>query len=252
MKKILIYIALITSNYSVNAQTLKSNIISITPTKNISGLYIGIVSIEHNAVINGVKFSSYNPALNLGLIYEKEINQKIKLSIRPGIVLTDDIKNKFDLSGKDNSYVYPSVVFEFPLLFIYSVKSNKIFNGIPNYIHFGPVFSYNFANQFYRFNSSYVAIPSFASEKETNIKLGFGYDFKLKYVNLRPEFGYNYGFNSLKTNTLTNFNLSEIRNNVYFFNFVISKRVNKVIYRKLERREPTHPPIWKKVFGKKN
>lgn len=252
MKKILVLICLF-SSINVNSQTSMSNVISITPTKNISGLYIGISSIEHNAVINGVNFSSHNSAFNFGLLYEKEFNQKIKLSIRPGIVLADDIKNNFNLGGKNNSYEYPSVVYEFPLLLVYSVKSNNTLKVIPNYIHFGPVFSYNFAaNKALRFNESSMLIPSFASEKETNIKLGFGYDFKLEYVNLRPEFGYNFGFNSLNTNTLPNFNISEIRNNMYSFHFVISQRVNKVIYRKPERKEPTQPPIWKKLFGKKN
>ncbi len=245
-KYIIIVIVTILSN-SVYAQSKGSNIISITPTKNLSGLYIGLSSIEHNAVINVQNFSSLNPAFNLGLVFEKELNEKVKISLRPGIVLADDIKNNFKINGKNYSYVYQSVVYELPLLLIYSIKSNKDFNGIPNYIHFGPVFSYNFANKSVRFNGSNSFIPSFARENDGSIKFGFGYDVKLKFVNLRPEFAYNLGFNSLKSNTLPNLNLSQIRNNQISFHLVISQRMNKVVYKKIEKIDPL-PSLWKNVF----
>jgi len=247
MKQRLILILLVVINFVSYSQTRDNNIISITPTKNFSGLYFGFSNIEHNAVINGQKFLSNNSAFNLGLLFEKEFKEKVKISLRPGIVLADDIKNNFKINGKNYSYVYQSVVYELPLLLIYSIKSNKDFNGIPNYIHFGPVFSYNFANKSVRFNGSTSFIPSFAKENEGSLKFGFGYDIKLKFVNLRPEFAYNLGFNSLKSNTLPNLNLSQIRNNQISFHLVISQRMNKVVYKKIEKIDPL-PSLWKNVF----
>jgi hypothetical protein len=247
MRKGIFYISFFLIINSGNAQINEPVIISSTPTKNLSGLYIGFSSIEHNAVINGQKFSSSNSAFNLGLVFEKEFNEKVKMSLRPGIVLTDDIKNNFTINGKNYSYVYQSVLFELPLLLIYSIKSNRAFNGIPNYIHFGPVFNYNVANKSIRFNGSYNFIPSFARENEGNLKFGFGYEIKSKFVNLRPEFAYNLGFNSFKSNTLPNLNLTQIRNNQISFHLIISQRMNKVIYKKIKRIDPL-PSLWKNVF----
>ena len=247
MRKGIFYISFFLFFNSVNAQMKEPVIISSTPTKNISGLYIGVSSIEHNAHINGRKFSSFNYAFNLGLIFEKEFNDKIKLSLRPGLVLVDDIKNNFNIDNKNYSYAYPSLIYEIPLLFIYSIKSNKNFSGFPNYVQFGPVFSYNLANNSTYLNGSTRTIPSFASNYESNLKFGFGYDIKLKFFSFRPEFSYNLGFNSLKSNTLPGLNLSEIRNNQYSFLILISQRLNKVKYKKIEKTGSL-PPLWKNIF----
>jgi|LauGreDrversion4_2_1035121.scaffolds.fasta_scaffold417826_2 hypothetical protein len=245
-KYIIIFFVTIFSN-SGYAQSKGSNIISITPTRNLTGILYGYSSIEHNAFINGMNFKSNNSALNLGLLFEKEFDEKMKLSFRPGLLITDDIRNRFSISGKNYSYSYPGVIFEVPLFLIYSFKTNKNFNGIPDYFQVGSVFGYNFANKSVKYtgplNSTFL--PAFSKNNETSIRFGLGYDFKFKYVNLRPEFGYSFGFNSLNKNTIPNINISKITNNQYILHFVLSQRMNKVIYKKVDR---IGPPLWKKIF----
>ncbi len=248
MQKFIIIFFVTMLSHSVYAQSKGSNIISITPTRNLTGILYGYSSVEHNSFINGMNFKSNNSALNLGLLFEKEFNEKMKLSFRPGILITDDIRNRFSIRGKNYSYSYPSLVFEVPLFLIYSIKTNKTFNGIPDYLQVGSAFGYNFANKSVKYtgplNSTFL--PPFSKNNETNLRFGFGYDFKFKYVNLRPAFGYSFGFNSLNKNTIPNFNLSKITNNQYIVHFVLSQRMNKVIYMKVER---IGPPLWKKILG---
>jgi hypothetical protein len=105
-------------------------------------------------------------------------------------------------------------------------------------------------NQAVRFtgaNNGYASsVIPFVRNYETGLKFGIGYDIKLKFVNFRPEMGYILGFNSLNKNTLPNLNLSEVINNQYTFHIVLSQRMNKVIYKRIER---TGPPLWEKLFG---
>jgi hypothetical protein len=89
-------------------------------------------------------------------------------------------------------------------------------------------------------------VPLFVKQNETNFKFGIGYDFKLKYVNFRPEFGYSYGFNVLKPNTIPNFDFTSINNNHYSFNIVLSQRYNKVVFRKSKKLKI---PLWKKILS---
>ena len=89
-------------------------------------------------------------------------------------------------------------------------------------------------------------MPLFIKQNETNFKFGIGYEFKLKYVNFRPEFGYSYGFNVLKSNTIPNFNFNRIVNNQYSFNILLSQRYNKVVFRKSNKPKI---PLWKKILS---
>lgn len=161
--------------------------------------------------------------------------------------LAYDIKTKFKSSNKDYAYNYFSTIVGMPLLFIYTIRTSNIFNGIPNYIFFGPFSSYNISNQAVKYTGTDFRYgPSITNKFETSLKFGLGYDFKLKYVNFRPEFGYNYGLNSLKTNTAPMFNFSKIINNQYSINFILTQRYHKVIYKKPEKSGPS---LWKKLFG---
>jgi hypothetical protein len=247
MKKWLSFVLLFISIFPVNSQVKDSSIISITPTKIITGIAIGYSNIKHNATINSQNYSSNNPSINLSLLFEKELNDHFKFSLRPGILLGSFIKNKFKDANKEYSYSYSSAIIEMPLLFVYTFRANKIANGVPNYFYFGPIFNYNISKR----NAILTGtenryVPFFIKQNETNFKFGFGYDFKLKYVNFRPEFGYSYGFDVLKSNTIPNFNFTRIVNNQYSFNIILSQRYNKIIYRKFNK---PYIPLWRKIFS---
>jgi hypothetical protein len=247
MKKWLSFVLLFINIFPVNSQVKDSSIISITPTKMITGIAIGYSNIKHNATINSQNFSSNNPSINLSLLFEKEFNNQFKLSLRPGILLGSFIKNKFKDANKEYSYSYSSAIIEMPLLFVYTFRANKIANGVPNYFFFGPQLSYNISNRNTMLTGTENRyVPLFIKQNETNFKFGLGYDFKLKYLNFRPEFGYSYGFDILKSNTIPNFNFTRIVNNQYSFNILLSQRYNKVIFRKLNKPKT---PLWKKIFS---
>jgi hypothetical protein len=246
MKNWLPFILLFINIFSVKSQVKDSSIISVTPTKLISGIIVGSSNIAQKALINSHNFSSNNPTFNLGLLFEREFNNQFKFSFRPGFLIGSDIKTTFKNANKEYSYSYSSAIIEMPLLFVYTFRANKIANGVPNYFYFGPVYNYNLSNSNVRLTGTekrYVA--SFIKNYETALKFGFGYDFKLKYVNFRPEFGYTNGFNVLKSNAIPNFEFSSIVNNQFSINILFSHRNNKVIYRK-----STKPriPLWKKLL----
>lgn len=236
----------------LNAQVKDSKIISSTPTKFISGLTIGYSNIYQTISLNGQNFSSKNFALNLGLLFEYELSKKIKVSIIPGLLLFDDIKTNFEVTYKSYYFKYQPAIIEMPVLLYYKIRHEKKFNGIPNDLYLGPVFNYNFSNKSISYNGSNIYSPTITRDNETSLKFGIGYDFKLKYVNFRPDFGYNFGFNSLLKNNMPYGNLTKLVNNQFAFRLILSSRKNKVVFKKVERREPTQPPIWKKLFGKRN
>jgi hypothetical protein len=244
MKKYLLFILLISSVFSGFAQVKDSNIISITPTKLITGMAIGYSNIKQNATINSQNFLSNNPAINLSLLFEKEFNSQLKFSTRPEFLIGSIIKTKFKDANKEYSYSYSSAIFQMPLLLIYTFR-NK--NGFPDYFYFGPQLSYNISNTNARITGTENRnVPLFVKQNETNFKFGIGYDFKLKYVNFRPELGYSYGFNVLKPNTIPNFYFTSIINNHYSFNIVLSQRYNKVVFRKSKKLKI---PLWKKILS---
>jgi hypothetical protein len=247
MKNWLPFVLLFINIFPVNSQVNDSTIISITPTKLITGMAMGYSNIKHNATINSQNFSSNNPSINLSLLFEKEFNNQFKFSLRPGILLGSFIKNKFKDANKEYTYSYSSAIIEMPLLFVYTFRNKKFKNGFPDYFYFGPQLSYNISNTNARLTGTENRnMPLFVKQNETNFKFGFGYDFKLKYVNFRPEFGYTNGFDILKVNTINNFNFTRIVNNQYSFNILLSQRYNKVIFRKLNKPKT---PLWKKIFS---
>ena len=133
MKNWLPFVLLFINSFPVNSQVNDSTIISITPTKLITGMAIGYSNIKHNATINSQNFSSNNPSINLSLLFEKEFNNQFKFSLRPGILLGSFIKNKFKDANKEYTYSYSSAIIEMPLLFVYTFRANKIVNGVPNF-----------------------------------------------------------------------------------------------------------------------
>lgn len=246
-KKLLLVLFVFNVIYA-QAQISDTNIISNTPTKYFTGIINGFSTIEHNVVINNQDFSSLNPAFLLGLLFEREWTKSIKISVRPSIILSG-VKHKFQFAGDKYEYSYHKSFLEIPFLLMYTFKDKKRFNGLPNYIHIGPVVNYNAINQnisFSRLNNASIRRPVFTKLQEPNLNFGFGYDFKLKYVNLRPEFAYKIGFNALKENTLPNLNLTNVKHNQYTFQVVIANRNRKVVYKKVK---PAGPPLWKKIFG---
>jgi len=233
---------------SVKSQVKASNIISITPTKLITGIAIGYSNIKQNATIKSQNFSSNNPAINLSLLFEKEFNTQFKFSTRPEFLIGSIINTKFKDDNKEYSYSYSTAIIQMPLLLIYTFRNKKNKNGFPDYFYFGPQLSYNIlnANAIITLTENRRNVPLFVKQNETNFKFGIGYDFKLKYVNFRPEFGYSYGFNVLKPNTIPNFDFTSINNNHYSFNIVLSQRYNKVVFRKSQKFKI---PLWKKILS---
>jgi len=247
MKNWLPIILLFINIFPVNSQVKDSSIISITPTKMTTGISIGYTNIQQNATINSILYSSNNPTINLGLLFEKEFNNQFKFSTRPEFLIGSSVKTKFKDANKEYSYSYTSAIIQMPLLLVYTFKNKKIKNGFPDYFYFGPQLSYNISNTNARITGTENRnVPLFVKQNETNFKFGIGYDFKLKYVNFRPEFGYTYGFDILKVNTINNFNFTRIVNNQYSFNILLSQRYNKVIFRKLNKPKT---PLWKKIFS---
>ena len=247
MKNWLPFILLFINIFPVNSQVKDSSIISITPTKMITGVSIGYINIQQNATINSVLYSSNNPTINLGLLFEKEFNNQFKFSTRQEVLIGSIVQTKFKDANKEYSYSYTSAIIQMPLLLVYTFRNKKNKNGFPDYFYFGPQLSYNISNNSARFTGTEnINVPLFVKQNETNFKFGFGYDFKLKYVNFRPEFGYTNGFDILKVNTINNFNFTRIVNNQYSFNILLSQRYNKVIFRKLNKPKT---PLWKKIFS---
>ena len=247
MKNWLPFILLFINIFPVNSQVKDSSIISITPTKMITGVSIGYINIQQNATINSVLYSSNNPTINLGLLFEKEFNNQFKFSTRQEVLIGPIVQTKFKDANKEYSYSYTSAIIQMPLLLVYTFRNKKIKNGFPDYFYFGPQLSYNISNNNARFTGTEnINVPLFVKQNETNFKFGFGYDFKLKYVNFRPEFGYSYGFDVLKSNTINNFNFTRIVNNQYSFNLLLAQRYNKVIFRKSNRPKI---PLWKKILS---
>ena len=247
MKNWLPFILLFINIFPVNSQVKDSSIISITPTKMITGVSIGYINIQQNATINSVLYSSNNPTINLGLLFEKEFNNQFKFSTRQEVLIGSIVQTKFKDANKEYSYSYTSAIIQMPLLLVYTFRNKKNKNGFPDYFYFGPQLSYNISNNSARFTGTEnINVPLFVKQNETNFKFGFGYDFKLKYVNFRPEFGYSYGFDVLKSNTIPNFNFTRVVNNQYSFNIILSQRYNKIIYRKFNK---PYVPLWKKIFS---
>ena len=58
MKNWLPFVLLFINSFPVNSQVNDSTIISITPTKLITGMAIGYSNIKHNATINSQNFSA--------------------------------------------------------------------------------------------------------------------------------------------------------------------------------------------------
>ena len=247
MKNWLPFVLLFINSFPVNSQVKDSSIISITPTKLITGMVIGYTNIKQNATINSLLYSSNNPNFNLGLLFEKEFSNQFKFSTRTEFLIGSSVKTKFKDANKEYSYSYSSAIVQMPLLLVYTFRNKKIKNGFPDYFYFGPQLSYNISNTNARLTGTENRnMPLFVKQNETNFKFGFGYDFKLKYVNFRPEFGYTNGFDILKVNTINNFNFTRIVNNQYSFNILLSQRYNKVIFRKLNKPKT---PLWKKIFS---
>lgn len=247
MKKCILFFYLCIP-FLAKAQVKESNIISSTPTKYFTGLSLGVSNILQNAEINGQNKVSNNQTFDLGLIFEKELSNRIKVSFRPSIAI-GGVKNTFTIEKDKYSFNYPLSLFKAPLLVSYEFKKSNKFNGLPNYVLIGPEFNYNLVstNLTYRIlkNGIYSNIPSFIKNKETQLKYGIGYDFKLKYVNLRPEFVYIQGFNVLKSNSVLDLNYTKIVNNHYSLNFVLSQRYHKVVYKKPNKSDL---PLWKRIL----
>lgn len=247
MKKYILFFYLCIPSLA-KAQVKEDNIISSTPTKYFTGLSIGASNIQQNALINGQNKVSNNQTFDLGLIFEKELSDRINLSFRPNIAI-GGIKHRFIIEKDKYSFNYPLSLFKTSLLVSYAFKKSNKFNLLPNYFLIGPEFNYNLVstNLTYRFlkNGNYSNIPSFIKNKEIQLKYGIGYDFKLKYVNLRPEFVYIQGFNVLKSNSVLDLNYTKIVNNQYSLNFVFSQRYHKVIYNKPKKSDL---PLWKRIL----
>ena len=235
--------------FLANTQVKEGNIISSTPTKYFTGLSLGVTNIIQNAVINGQNKVSNNQTFDLGLIFEKELNDRIKVSFRPGLAI-GAVLNKFTINGNNYAYNYRITTFKAPVLLSYTFNKPSKFNGLPNYFLIGPELSYNLeglntSNRFFKTNGIYSKIPSFIKNKETQLKFVIGYDIKLKFVNFRPEFVYNHGFDVLKPVSIPDLNFTKIVNNQYSLNIVLSQRHNKVVYNKPTK---TGPPLWKRLF----
>lgn len=235
--------------FLAKAQVKENNIISSTPTKYFTGISYGVANNQHKALINGQNLISNNQIFDLGLILERELSDRVKISLRTDLAI-GAVQNKFTINGNNYAYNYRITSFKAPVLLSYTFNKPSKFNGLPNYFLIGPEVNYNLegfntSNRFFKTNGNYIKSPSFIKNQETQLKFVIGYDIKLKYVNFRPEFGYNHGFDVLKPVSIPDLNFTKIVNNQYSLNIVLSQRYNKVVYKKPIK---TGPPLWKRLF----
>lgn len=224
----LLLITLLNEAYSQDNQ----NIITSIPSKNHTGLTVGVINFQHLAIINNNKYKSTYYVPSLGLIYTRDLNKKFEASIEENLLLNGGNENSFYYSGSKISYKYNPVIMSFSLKLRYKFKKNGAFNGIPNFIHVGPSLNYDVTNgnsiiktdiipngdlrNFIKFNALTTAYT-----------IGSGYNFTLKYINLKTEFNYVRGFNSEVKNNFTNLNFSKVRNSGVFINLVVENRLTK-------------------------
>lgn len=235
--------------FLANTQVKENNIISSTPTKYFTGISYGVANNQHKALVNGRNLISNNQIFDLGLILERELSDRVKISLRTDLAI-GAVQNKFTINGNNYAYNYRIASFKAPILLSYTFNKPSKFNGLPNYFLIGPEVNYNLegfntSNRFFKTNGNYIKSPSFIKNQETQLKFVIGYDIKLKYVNFRPEFGYNQGFDVLKPVSIPDLNFTKIVNNQYSLNIVLSQRYNKVVYKKPIK---TGPPLWKRLF----
>ena len=219
-----------------------SNIISITPTNNFTGMSIGMSNNIHSIQFDGTTFKSNNAMFSMGLVYTRKLNDKWEFSAEDNLLL-GSIVNNYKHLNTSYSYSINNAIMSIPLTLRYKINDDNEFNGFPDFFHLGPSFSYNLAGSSTRApqlsklgaSSGYIPFPIFTNPFEYNFKLGTGYNFKLKYVYLRTEFNYYLGFNSHNKNTIPGIVLTRVTNNICGVNLVLENRMGKVVYKKRAR-----------------
>ena len=130
------------------------------------------------------------------------------------------------------SYKYNPVIMSLSLKLRYKFKKNGTFNGIPNFIHIGPALNYDVTNGTSIIKYDIIPNGNLRNAIKFNAlttaySIGAGYNFTLKYINLRSELNYISGFNNMVETNLTNLNFSKVRNSGLFINIVIENRLIK-------------------------
>lgn len=216
------------------------NILSGKSLKNHTGFSIGFINSRHLAIIDNKRYSSNYLSPSLGLIYTRDLNNKFEMSFEENLLLNSSIENKFDYNGSNISYKYNPVTMSLSFKLRYKFKKNRIFNGAPNFIHIGPAINYDVNNRNSITNSNiisnglarnYIKFNALSS----NISIGAGYNFTLKYVSLRTEFNYITDFNRMVETNIPNLNFSKIRNSGLFINLILENKLMMVKEKKSQK-----------------
>jgi hypothetical protein len=239
MKNIFIFLFCVTSFNIIYAQE-NDNILSGKSLKNHTGLSIGFMNSKHLAIIDNKRYSSNYLTPSLGLLFTRDLSKRFELSFEDNLLLNSGIENTFDYNGSNISYKYNPVIMSLSFKLRYKFKRNRTFNGVPNFIHIGPAINYDVNNRNSITNSNiisnglarnYIKFNALSS----NISIGAGYNFTLKYVNLRTEFNYINDFNRMVETNFTNLNFSKIRNSGLFINLILENRLMMVKEKKSQK-----------------
>ena len=238
-KMILFIISLIISLECMSQVAYKND--SIVPLKTYLGISIGLTNNFHTDLIDGTNFISSSKTFTMGENFTKPLNKKWEFTFEAALQIGGLVKSNFYAKEKNYSYEMYKTGFDLPISFRY-LFNNKAVAWAPDFIHFGPVFSYNLASNkqltFYQYGNNSIitrnSIINFENAYSTSIRIGTGYTFKLKYAFMRAELNYYFGFNSLKNNTIPMGNLTKVTNDALGMNLVIENR-NKYLNKKVRK-----------------
>ena len=231
MKNIFIFLFCVTSFNKLYSQE-NENELSSKLSKNHTGISIGFMNSQQLAIIDNKQYRSNYLTQSLGLIYTRDLNKKFEISLEDNLLLNSGIENTFDYNGSNLSYKYNPVIMSLSLKLRYKFKKNGTFNGIPNFIHIGPALNYDVTNGTSIIKYDIIPNGNLRNAIKFNAlttayAIGAGYNFTLKYINLRTELNYISGFNSMVETKLTNLDFSKVRNSGVFINLVIEDRLIK-------------------------
>ena len=215
---------------------------TVIPLKTYLGISIGLTNNFHSDIIDGLNFISSSKTFTMGENFTKPLNKKWEFTFEAALQIGGLVKSNFYAKEKNYSYEMYKTGIDLPISFRY-LFNNKAVAWAPDFIHFGPVFSYNLASNkqitFYEYGNNSIitrnSITNFENAYSTSIRIGTGYTFKLKYAFMRAELDYYYyGFNSLKNNTLPMGNLTGVTNDALGMNLIIENR-NKFVNKKIRK-----------------
>jgi hypothetical protein len=256
----LIFVSFLLIHTIEGTSQVDDNIISVSNSKSNFGITLGALNLKQSFTLNENIYKGNGSGILIGLNYFNDLNKNWGVSLENNLQLAE-LKNSYKLNNINYTFQQNYSKFNLLLKFQYNLMKEKI-KIAPDFINFGPVFSYQFLNNNIRSYSSsviWVRLYNYNNNKiNYNFVIGTGYKFDYKYgfvkalidfplLNFLNNKSYYVITRDGSFSSSSNYVLNNIKENSVEVKFIFGSNAKKIIY-----REKPISKFFKKVFKKKS